>query len=43
MQWGKVLNNLISQWAQVSEAMKAQSQAFVTEDGTSVKKDEKVT
>ena len=28
---------------QVSEAMKAQSQAFVTEDGTAVKKDEKVT
>jgi len=27
--------------AQVSEAMKAQSQAFVTEDGTAVKKDEK--
>jgi len=27
--------------AEVSEAMKAQSQAFVTEDGTSVKKDEK--
>jgi len=27
--------------AQVSEAMKAQSQAFVTDDGTSVKKDEK--
>ena len=26
----------------VSEAMKAQSQAFVTEDGTAVKKDEKV-
>jgi len=27
--------------AEVSEAMKAQSQAFVTEDGTAVKKDEK--
>jgi HSP20 family molecular chaperone IbpA len=27
--------------AQISEAMKAQSQAFVTEDGTAVKKDEK--
>merc|ERR1711892_110470 len=27
--------------AEVSEAMKAQSQAFVTDDGTSVKKDEK--
>jgi len=27
--------------AQVSEAMKAQSQAFVTDDGTAVKKDEK--
>merc|ERR1712200_210982 len=27
--------------AQISEAMKAQSQAFVTDDGTAVKKDEK--
>ena len=29
-------------YLKVSEAMKAQSQAFVTEDGTAVKKDEKV-
>ena len=37
------LKCLILQCAhQVSEAMKAQSQAFVTEDGTAVKKDEKV-
>ena len=37
-----VPNNPSDTCSQVSEAMKAQSQAFVTEDGTAVKKNEKV-
>lgn len=37
-----VPNNPSDTCWQVSEAMKAQSQAFVTEDGTAVKKNEKV-